>query len=466
MATNRRIVGIVLILALVASSIPLSWGVSDEVIAPEKLREDVDFLFKNLEEIHPNLYAYTDKSVIDELRSDLNYRLDHPMTRIEFYKEVAPVVAALNDGHTHIYPPFKEKTRYAEAGGLYFPLDICIFDGDKTIAERDYSGSGIPIGSELLSVNGILAKEILESLRRYVSAEREAFANACIERRFREYLWVGYGPCDIFLVEVKTPEGMAKELELHGMTHVAIKVAMSEEEKEWKPYEYTYLEEYKCGLLTFNPFIYTEAVVPFLHDVFLDLKQRKAENLIIDIIENRGGSSRVGDLLLSYLTDKPFRQYSRMDTKVSEQIKKREVYSDWRKLQRAPNGTILSVKIDYVRPRWNPLRFDGNVWLLTSAYTFSSATAFAATIQDFKLGAIAGEETGGLATTYGDVCRFTLPNSGREVGVSYKYCVRPNGQDAGRGVIPDYEIAPRPEDIISGEDRMMMFVLDMIEMEG
>ena len=115
-----------------------------------------------------------------------------------------------------------------------------------------------------------------------------------------------------------------------------------------------------------------------------------------------------------------------------------------------------------IKPKRNPLRFSGNIFVLTGVYTFSSAADFAATIKDFYKGTIVGDESGGLPTCYGDVFKFSLPNSGLKVRVSHKYFVRPSGQDTGRGVIPDYEVKPRPKDLITGEDRVMAFVLDLI----
>lgn len=127
-----------------------------------------------------------------------------------------------------------------------------------------------------------------------------------------------------------------------------------------------------------------------------------------------------------------------------------------------PSNQKLSYEWDFIKPKRNPLRFSGNIFVLTGSYTFSTAADFAATIKDFSIGTIVGDETGGLPACYGDVFKFSLPNSGLEVRVSHKYSVRPSGQDTGRGVIPDYEVKPGPKDLITGEDRVMAFVLDLI----
>ncbi|CAH2213789.1 hypothetical protein [Tepidibacter aestuarii] len=62
------------------------------------------------------------------------------------------------------------------------------------------------------------------------------------------------------------------------------------------------------------------------------------------------------------------------------------------------------------------------------------------TVKDYKMGHLIGEETCRLATNYGDIYGFKLPNTGLSTFVSHKYFVRPNGLDTGKGVIPDYDI--------------------------
>ncbi|HHD92455.1 MAG TPA: peptidase S41, partial [Candidatus Portnoybacteria bacterium] len=56
-------------------------------------------------------------------------------------------------------------------------------------------------------------------------------------------------------------------------------------------------------------------------------------------------------------------------------------------------------------------RFKGNVYVLTSKETYSSAADFAQAIKAYKLGKIIGEKTGGWIVCYGDIVEDQLPNS-------------------------------------------------------
>ena len=52
----------------------------------------------------------------------------------------------------------------------------------------------------------------------------------------------------------------------------------------------------------------------FLDSAFTDIKNKKVEKLIIDVRSNQGGNDNNGEILYSYLTDKPFPYYASQET--------------------------------------------------------------------------------------------------------------------------------------------------------
>ncbi|MDE7281805.1 MAG: S41 family peptidase, partial [Ruminiclostridium sp.] len=64
--------------------------------------------------------------------------------------------------------------------------------------------------------------------------------------------------------------------------------------------------------------------------------------------------------------------------------------------------------------------FKGNLYLLTSTSTFSSAMCFAQYIKDNSIGTIIGEPSGNAPDSYGDITAFKLPNSGAAIQMSTK----------------------------------------------
>ncbi len=151
-------------------------------IQPDKLKEDLDFLFKTIEEVHPNMYAYTSKEEFELLREQLYKSITDPMNRIEFYKLTAPVVASLKSGHTFIFPPVKEFSEYVKTGGKVLLLSLN-WDGEKAILVNNYGPTNLPIGGTILSINGENAAEVINRLARYFPAERRSSFPWQLEKR-------------------------------------------------------------------------------------------------------------------------------------------------------------------------------------------------------------------------------------------------------------------------------------------
>ena len=67
------------------------------------------------------------------------------------------------------------------------------------------------------------------------------------------------------------------------------------------------------------------------------------------------------------------------------------------------------------------------------------------------------KETGSVNPSYRDHVIIVLPNSKIPVGIATPHM--PSGEKTGR-VMPDYEVKPKSEDLISGEGKMLNFVLE------
>ncbi|VUT26683.1 MAG: hypothetical protein MOIL_01668 [Candidatus Methanolliviera sp. GoM_oil] len=112
-------------------------------IAPELLKEDLNFLVKSIEEIHPNPYHSISKEEFYGQKLEVEEKLNRPMTQREFYKLIAPLVDSLKDGHTYVKPPLSE----TELDKIkVFPLNVSIF-GDRIFVVENYEN--IKKGSEI-----------------------------------------------------------------------------------------------------------------------------------------------------------------------------------------------------------------------------------------------------------------------------------------------------------------------------
>lgn len=444
------------------------------VLSASALEDDLDFMMQTLEEVHPNLYAYTKQSVIQQQVASLRADMRRPMTMRAFGLRASQIVAAFKDGHTRV-----ELLHDNTGTGLCFPLNLRK-EGDRIVAVATYGDAiHVPMGSELLSINGRPMRQVWEEFGSTMSAEREAYRDLIVSRQLPIDLWTICQLDSPYSLELKAPGAQqSTRLLVHGISYEALRHAAGCE-AEAPPFEFEVLRDEKVGLLHFRSFEDLGKFIPFVKTMFTTIKASGVSDMIIDLRENGGGVSILGDELLKYLADRPFRTNERVETRVSRQIiewwehgiferftfdeeTKRAIAEEAKELKAQRMGGLRVSEGETRQPAPNPLRFGGRLWVLIGLRTFSSASDFAAVIKDMKLGTLVGEETGGLASCYGDSYPFELPNTRIEVEVSHKYFVRSGGFDDGHGVLPDYEARETPTDTTRGEDAVLVRTLQLI----
>jgi|GEM_PF-1671000 len=105
----------------------------DEKISRELAFEDMDFLVKSIEEIHPNPYCYISKARFYSYRDSIKLLINQETTRDELFHLLEPFVRLLKDNHTHIHFPEKSKGIDSKES-----LDEILGDSKNTIKYQRY----------------------------------------------------------------------------------------------------------------------------------------------------------------------------------------------------------------------------------------------------------------------------------------------------------------------------------------
>jgi len=74
-------------------------------LSPVQLREDIDFLFLQLESVHPNVRANISEERYAKIQKWLREQCGRPLTLREFYQKAATAVDNLEEGHTQVHAP-------------------------------------------------------------------------------------------------------------------------------------------------------------------------------------------------------------------------------------------------------------------------------------------------------------------------------------------------------------------------
>lgn len=191
--------------------------------------------------------------------------------------------------------------------------------------------------------------------------------------------------------------------------------------------KYSYRVDGEVGLIEFNEMSDLNEFKNFLSKAFVDFRQKEVKTLVVDLRQNSGGDSRLGDALISHITNKKYKQVDYMEVK-SSKSQKRFFYKNYFKwfvypaipifkLTKVGRATLGKPGKKYQitfkeksAAKSGPM-FTGDVYFLTSNYTFSSAVLLVNAIQCYQIGKVVGEETGGRTITYGDIITVAAPHS-------------------------------------------------------
>jgi hypothetical protein len=455
-------------------------SMSQELLTVSKLQTDFGLFRQALEKAHPGLYRYTSKENFDYFFESTLQKIDHEMTQQEFYKLLLPVVGQIKCGHTKLHPDNNWTSNFYFNVEKVFPWRLH-FDGEKAYVLGDYINSdNVPKGAEIVSIHGKPISEIIHTMLPafFSDGNNITFKYIELDHYFSAYYANLFDVPDSFSVVYKTNTGLKKQ-NITSISHtITEEYEKQQEELQEKilPYSFEMISN-ETVLLTIRSF-WEEAddlsYEKFLKNSFETIREKQVNNLVIDLRNNEGGIDRRGALLMSYLTDKEFRYYDRLEMTTNKKFSFAKYahlpkfYEILRHLiSKEKDGTYRwnhSKNLKIQKPQKN--NFDGKVYVLINGASFSVTAEFAAVAHYLKRATFIGEEAGGgyYGNNSGAFTIVTLPNSKLNIGIPLMaYYLKVDGYPfPDRGVIPDYEVKPTIEDLLTGNDKIMDYTLKRI----
>ncbi len=426
-------------------------GVSTKLIASDLLQADFRVFREALEKNHAGLYTYKSKQEIDRLMDSCYKTLNQPMTSLQFGKPILQMISAIQDGHTGSNVPRLLMAHYDENEKV-FPL-YPYFVNDKAYVLCG-GVETMPAGTEIVAIDkkpvGEIAREIyhyLPSDGAITSKKRQQLNDGAFPIL---YHWI-FGDKDTFQVQYKTKTGSVETVKLAAKSTRDFVCEYKKKQNNTRPLQLELIDKTTALLTvrTFDEGRISRAKVDFgsfLDSAFTAVNAAKISNLIIDVRDNGGGNDDYGALLYSYLSQKPFGYFA----------------------SKASNTHVVKLEenplLGLQKPKTNS--FKGKVYMLTNGLSFSTTADFCATARSNKRAVFVGEETGGgyYGNTSGGRTEAILPNSGIVVNIPlYKYLnAVKKAEHSDRGIIPDYPVYARIDDILQNRDVELAMALGLI----
>jgi len=463
-------------------------------------QHDFDFLIETITDSHPNVFA---------VLTEDNFRQQVELTREKLTtvtdKNAAAVIyqqflALLKDGHTAIQSFWGQSGSF----GLTIALkqDCCYIKNISTDFESKL------IGRKIETIGNLPALTAVEKIKSIISAENDYFQNYLLSTYCRN-------PAVLKLLGIINDDLLTVRLaENEELLSFAVKESIAWRQPAKHPitarktddFSYQIMDNYcyfqfnqffdKQAYEMYKSFNYFSAKQiteldgrysdfrDFLQTMFSDIVEQNIQNLIIDLRNNGGGNSILGDQFARFL-ELPNRELTSCSsyTKVSKLMQAgrlSEYEYELKEMQKInpaieipfltnkdcgtfPESCISDNEHSFYFPEQSQ-KFAGRLFILTGHNTFSSACGFATVLQDNGLAVVIGEPTGGKPTCFGDVLYFELPNTKIECGVSHKEFFRPdeskNHEDS---LYPDYPVEyDYAEKFHTGRDVVFERALELI----
>lgn len=480
----------VTLLAIIRASLAAGLAVSAIAEEPNSakvetklVQEDFRIARHALEEGHSGIYRYTSKAELDRAFDAGAAQITAPMTPLEFYRLLAPVVAKIKCGHTGVNPPRDLRDAMSSSIPL-FPFSTEMLDG-KLYAFREYSPEDHgAAGLEIRRVNGIPIERILSTMLAMTPGDADSETGRPFRighgGGFPRLLYTLLGIESPFQIEFRNPaSGKTRELTLAGVTAPdKDKISAARYPQDKRPDttgDLKFLEDGKVAVLTVRSFSGQAGVGQkkplgkFFDDAYAEIHAHNSASLIIDVRNNGGGEDELGKHLLSFLLDQPFQYYDDLIYNAREFEFFR--YVDGAKpipadeVEKRADG-----KYHYLKHPNSGMQqpskpyFSGRVLVLMNGGSFSTTCEFLSNLHYKKRATLIGEEAGGgyYGNTSGRMPQMTLPSTKVQVRIPLMtYYLAVKGANPNRSILPDIEVKPRIQDLVSGNDVVMSKAVEL-----
>lgn len=426
-------------------------------ISKSLLQADMDFWQQVMEESHVNPYHAISRDALIALKKKVLAALPDSVTAAQATFAISEIIGAINEGHLGFASNPYSDSMYAYHSER-FPYLLQSIENDGWIVRADLSTSAskLPAMSRVISVNGISTSDLYTRYAKLFGG-LEAWKKVQVRDYIRKLMYMDEikNPFAIKAVTGKdtisfTIKGSTRQ-EIDSIVKTIPTLAMQP-----APFRFNVLSG-NIAYIQFNSMdgSLRDSFSVFLKQTFATIKKIKAKGLIIDLRQNGGGDSGLGDSLISYFTGKKYRSAGGVKIRIS---KHSNGIAKLRGSTEAPKADTLINYIvdDYTKPVHRALRYNGKTAVLIGNNTFSSANMLTNAIKDFRLATLIGEPTAEPGNDFGETFPFMLPNTHIIATGATKMFVRANGDDKDfNGIQPDIYSKSSAADILAGTDRVL-----------
>lgn len=491
-----------LIISTVDTLFPSSWGQEKLIdlstlplLSSDELKEDFQVIKNAILKVHPGLYRYNSELEIEKHLEILEAKFNQPLSYADAFLAISLFINSIKCDHT--------SASYWNQEGLMnsllhrqknrIPFTFLWLEEKMIVVKNASQTMDLRKGDEILSINGVEVKDILEAMLPYINADGNTLQNKVRKSEIDGFTF-RFNAFDVLfplLYPVKDDDFTltVKKTENQDVTTIKVESMTSEERAKILAsrygdfakggqdlWSYKMLDN-KVGYLQIGSFDtgrFTLDWKSFLAEAFSTF-QAEAKDIIIDLRENQGGMDDASYELRKYLFKNKckaefFQSQSRFLVFPEEVKPFIKTWDYWfynlQDDEHYQKGQYYVFPRDQKSQNLKPGKktFRGNIYLLTSGNNVSGAFYLANIFRECQVGTIVGEETGGnlRGVNGGAILFLKPPNSRINVNLPVVGSFSKEAK-ADSGVVPDIIVRQTIKDLLEGKDTVLEKTLQTIK---
>jgi hypothetical protein len=461
----KTFIAFLLLLAL-ASAAPAAPAAPE--LSADAAQRDLRLLRRAFVDLHPGLTRYASLADLDARFATAQAEVAGGASRAQLYLLATRLAAQVRCGHTWTNPSNQSPAVQQLLGAATLPLAFRFVEGRLRV--EGSAVPAVPVGSEVLTLEGRTPGEITALLMPYLRADGSSDGKRLAQ--LDDDPNGGALQRLLPLLVPPAPEGWRLQLADGRTVRVPPMTAAAREQalraSGWQPASTAWQLRIDgdVAVLTLPTFAFWGGGfdgVAFLARSFDELQERGIRRLVVDLRSNEGGDDGLGRALLAHLLKTPYTPpttervsaYERVPYGLARYLDtwdfdffdrtgqvQRLPGRGWR-LPDSPGRVITPV----ARP------FEGRVVALVGPQNSSAGYLLARDLKATGAALLMGEPTGGnlRGLNGGQLAWLTLPGSGVAVDIPLVANFTP-GDPPDAGVQPDVLVAPRWADVAAGVD--------------
>ena len=185
----------------------------------QEVKDDLKYMYENLEKSNYNLYAYIEKEKMENAYKEIEGSITDSLTSLEVFRLFQPFAASAKMSHCFLMYPWKDYFgSYLEQEGTVFPLNLYFSQGKVFVKNNFSENNMISVNDEILALNDQPISKFMADMYKNISGPSDYFKESHIEQRvFSRIYWYFYGECKTFKLQIKKKNGEESELILKAI---------------------------------------------------------------------------------------------------------------------------------------------------------------------------------------------------------------------------------------------------------